>query len=68
MSKKSGILVMNLAYVAMACGMLVGCGTKGPLYIPEQRYPQAATAKPDGAPKVENKIDKSSSDTQHTGQ
>ncbi|MES2503235.1 MAG: lipoprotein [Pseudomonadota bacterium] len=24
---------------------LVGCGTKGPLYIPEQRYPQEA-AKP----------------------
>ncbi len=22
---------------------LAGCGTKGPLYIPEQRYPQAAT-------------------------
>ena len=21
---------------------LAGCGTKGPLYIPEQRYPQAA--------------------------
>ena len=20
--------------------MLLGCGTKGPLYIPEQRYPQ----------------------------
>jgi len=20
--------------------LLVGCGTKGPLYIPEQRYPQ----------------------------
>ena len=22
---------------------LAGCGTKGPLYIPEQRYPQKAT-------------------------
>ena len=22
--------------------MLTGCGTKGPLYIPEQRYPQQA--------------------------
>ena len=22
--------------------MLIGCGTKGPLYIPEQRYPQQA--------------------------
>ena len=26
---------------------LVGCGTKGPLYIPEQRYPQ-------GVPKDQN--------------
>ena len=22
------------------CGTLMACGTKGPLYIPEQRYPQ----------------------------
>lgn len=22
--------------------LLIGCGTKGPLYIPEQRYPQGA--------------------------
>ena len=21
-------------------GLLIGCGTQGPLYIPEQRYPQ----------------------------
>lgn len=24
----------------VGCSTLVGCGTKGPLYIPEQRYPQ----------------------------
>ena len=29
------ILLAFIAYLA-----LVGCGTKGPLYIPEQRYPQ----------------------------
>ena len=29
------ILLALIAYLA-----LVGCGTKGPLYIPEQRYPQ----------------------------
>jgi predicted small lipoprotein YifL len=23
--------------------LLIGCGTKGPLYIPEQRYPQKDT-------------------------
>ncbi len=29
------ILLACLAYLTLA-----GCGTKGPLYIPEQRYPQ----------------------------
>ena len=65
MSKKSGVMVIGLAYWLMTCGLLVGCGTKGPLYIPEQRYPQAAKAKPNSAPKVESTT---SSDTQHTGQ
>lgn len=26
------------------CFVLNGCGTKGPLYIPEQEYPQTAQA------------------------
>jgi predicted small lipoprotein YifL len=26
----------------LLAGSLAGCGTKGPLYIPEQRYPQNA--------------------------
>ena len=30
-------LLIFSAYLALA-----GCGTKGPLYIPEQRYPQGA--------------------------
>ena len=68
MSKKNGVLVIGLVYVSMACGMLAGCGTKGPLYIPEQRYPQAATSQPSSKPIVENKADKSTSDTQYTGQ
>lgn len=54
-----------LGILLFTCGNLTACGTKGPLYIPEQRYPQAATAKPNSAPKVEST---SSSDTQHTGQ
>ena len=37
MTKTVRILLVCLAYFA-----LVGCGTKGPLYIPEQRYPQNA--------------------------
>ena len=32
------VVILCLAYSALA-----GCGTKGPLYIPEQRYPQEAT-------------------------
>ena len=33
--------------------ILVGCGTKGPLYIPEQRYPQKDTqAQPATTPTV----------------
>lgn len=65
MSKKLGVLIISLVYVLMACGTLVGCGTKGPLYIPEQRYPQAATARPDSLPKADSKTD---SNTQHSGQ
>ena len=65
MSKKIGVSMISLVYVLMACGMLVGCGTKGPLYIPEQRYPQAATTKPDSLPKADSKTDPN---TQHSGQ
>lgn len=32
--------------------LLVGCGTKGPLYVPEQRYPQEAQDKASGASPV----------------
>ena len=32
------VVMLCLAYSALA-----GCGTKGPLYIPEQRYPQEVT-------------------------
>ena len=28
--------------IGMISSVLTGCGTKGPLYIPEQRYPQQA--------------------------
>lgn len=42
------IVMLCLAYSALA-----GCGTKGPLYIPEQRYPQAATQPaPQAAPEA----------------
>ncbi len=35
----------NIAYLfllATFCAVVSGCGTKGPLYIPEQQYPQPA--------------------------
>lgn len=41
MLKNTCLLVIQVAF-ALSCAMLVGCGTKGPLYIPEQRYPQGA--------------------------
>ncbi len=37
MLKNIPVLVIFISYLA-----LMGCGTKGPLYIPEQRYPQGA--------------------------
>ena len=33
-----------LAMCCLALSILTGCGTKGPLYIPEQRYPQKESA------------------------
>jgi predicted small lipoprotein YifL len=36
MLKNIHVLVVFAAYF-----VLIGCGTKGPLYIPEQRYPQS---------------------------
>ncbi len=40
------VVMLCLAYSALS-----GCGTKGPLYIPEQRYPQKATqTAPQAAP------------------
>ena len=38
MSKQNILIAM----LCLTSSILCGCGTKGPLYIPEQRYPQAA--------------------------
>jgi predicted small lipoprotein YifL len=41
----------KLAYLSLLCIMLSACGTKGPLYIPEQQYPQdTQEAAPQPAP------------------
>jgi predicted small lipoprotein YifL len=38
------------------CANLMACGTKGPLYIPEQRYPQAAERLPVPQNQVANPV------------
>jgi predicted small lipoprotein YifL len=38
---KQNILI---AMLCLAFSILTACGTKGPLYIPEQRYPQKESA------------------------
>ncbi|MBX9676029.1 MAG: lipoprotein [Methylotenera sp.] len=35
--------LFNATALCLFCSTLMGCGTKGPLYIPEQRYPQEAS-------------------------
>ena len=39
------ISVKTLALLLAGYIILTGCGTKGPLYIPEQMYPQPTDAK-----------------------
>jgi len=41
MQKNTVRILLFLAF----CSVLNSCGTKGPLYIPEQQYPQDTPAK-----------------------
>ena len=34
---------ITLVFLMIAFSVLSGCGTKGPLYIPEKQYPQENT-------------------------
>lgn len=43
---------ISIAMLCIAYAVVSGCGTKGPLYIPEQRYPQTTTETPKGAPQA----------------
>ena len=44
---------ISIVMICLAFSALAGCGTKGPLYIPEQRYPQEATqAAPQAVPET----------------
>ncbi len=38
-------LFFSVVAMCLSCSVLSGCGTKGPLYIPEQRYPQKDSTK-----------------------
>lgn len=40
MLKNIRLIIITCTFAIIGCGALVACGTKGPLYIPEQRYPQ----------------------------
>ena len=44
MLKNIRLVIFCSAFAFISCGGLVACGTKGPLYIPEQRYPQKEPA------------------------
>jgi predicted small lipoprotein YifL len=56
MSKLNTFLWMPILMAAV-CSALMGCGTKGPLYIPEQRYPQESNVPASDANKSDtNKI------------
>lgn len=51
---KANMTKTFLTIIAIAgYAVLVGCGTTGPLYIPEQRYPQGTQ---DEAPKTPDSV------------
>ena len=43
MPKSNTYTNVSVVMLCLAYSALAGCGTKGSLYIPEQRYPQQAT-------------------------
>lgn len=44
--------MLSLVMLSLTYATLTACGTKGPLYIPEQRYPQNTQETPDPAPQI----------------
>lgn len=52
MSESNTFLWAPILAVAIS-STLIGCGTKGPLYIPEQRYPQETNVPANDASKIE---------------
>lgn len=50
---RSQFFNLFLGMLLLTCANLIACGTKGPLYIPEQRYPQASSVKSNAIPIVD---------------
>ena len=44
MQKNTAWILVRILLLAAICCALNSCGTKGPLYIPEQQYPQPTPA------------------------
>lgn len=60
MPKTNWVKYILMMVVLIGYAFLAGCGTKGPLYIPEQRYPQPG---PIDAPKKTPQNSTNSSNT-----
>jgi predicted small lipoprotein YifL len=43
MQSSTARLFIHIVLLASFASALCACGTKGPLYIPEQKYPQTTT-------------------------
>lgn len=61
---KLNTFLMAPILISAFSSALIGCGTKGPLYIPEQRYPQQATKPAINTNKIDAEHAKPSSSNQ----
>jgi predicted small lipoprotein YifL len=43
-SRKKFMKIFSLGSIIIACILLVSCGTKGSLYIPDEKYPQSESS------------------------
>ena len=43
-SKEKFMNIFSLSSIIIICILLVSCGTKGSLYIPEEKYPQSESS------------------------
>jgi predicted small lipoprotein YifL len=43
-SRKKFMKIVSLSSIIVVCILLISCGTKGSLYIPEEKYPQTESS------------------------